>query len=145
MARSRSLGQRVARDGVRLAGSGVTVRQETGALLDSMSEREFQAMILAGLRQRGWICWTVPNMRQTTAGLPDILAIHVRHDVLVAWELKTETGRPTPTQRAVLAVLANVPGIDARIVRPSTWPLLRDALDRPDVAAELARIEEGRV
>ena len=33
------------------------------------------------------------------------------------------------SQESAIAHLATVPGIDARIVKPSDWPALRDALD----------------
>lgn len=140
MTRSRSLGQRVARQGVRLAGSGV--------VLDSMPERTFQIEhVVRGLRARKWVVWTVPRMHMTAAGLPDVIAYHPNVPGLVlCWELKREVNsRTSPAQRRAMAHLSTVTGIDARIVRPSTWPLLLRALDCPDPAAELARIEEGRV
>lgn len=105
-------------------------------VLAGMSERRFQAVIVSALRFRGWTVWTVPNMRLTTAGLPDILAVHEGWPMLLAWEIKTVVGRATVKQRAALAALGAVPGIDARIVRPSTWPALRDALDRGVLGVE---------
>lgn len=101
--------------------------------LMALSERQFQAMLVAGLRERGWTVWVVPNMKLTTAGLPDVLAWHPsRPGVLHAWELKRERDyRVTPAQRAALAHLETVPGIDARIVRPSQWEALRDGMVDP--------------
>lgn len=94
----------------------------TALLLSALSEKEFQRQVVSGLRQRGWIVWTVPNMRLTTAGLPDILAIHADRPTLIAWELKREkNSRTSPIQKAVLTVLSGVPGVDARIVKPSDW------------------------
>ena len=101
-------------------------------ILDSMSEKAFQAMVVAGLRQRGYAVWTVPDMRRTTAGLPDIVALgpvnqrgHMR---LLMWELKSQRGRVRPEQRNVIAWLQLVKGVDARVVRPRDWQALSAAL-----------------
>lgn len=92
-----------------------------------LSEREFQRILRAALEDRGYVVWTVPNMKLTTAGLPDILAYHpARPGVLLAWELKRERRyRVSPEQTAALAHLATIPGVDARIVKPSDWFRLR--------------------
>jgi hypothetical protein len=115
-----------------LRGAGATEGPDAGNIAPwatSLTERQFQAMLVEGLRQRGWTVWTVPNMRLTTAGLPDVLAIHPGWDLLLAWELKTESGRVTPAQRESLRILDRIPGIYARVVRPSQWPGLRDWID----------------
>ena len=96
--------------------------------LEALSERDFQAHVVAGLRQRGWLVFVVPDMRKTLAGLPDILAIHAGRDVLLAYELKTMSGRVSPLQRAVIEIMAGIPGIDARVIRPSDWLKLKDTL-----------------
>ena len=64
------------------------------------------------------------------AGLPDLLCYHVdRPGVLYCWELKRERRyRVSPKQRAAVAHLQTVPGIDARIVRPSDWATLSKEL-----------------
>lgn len=94
------------------------------ALLVSMSEKAFQAHVVGALRARGWIVWTVPDMTRTTAGLPDVIAVHptrVPRRVLF-YELKTQSGRLRPEQRVVLAALGDVYGVDARVIRPADWP-----------------------
>ena len=98
-------------------------------VLAGMSEKRFQALVVSSLRCRGWTVWTVPNMRQTTAGLPDLLCLHDDIPRVLAWELKAVRTRVTPRQAAVIARLARVPGIDARIVRPADWVELRQWLD----------------
>ncbi len=97
----------------------------------ALSERQFQAILVAALRRRGFTVWTVPNMKLTTAGLPDVLAWHERlPGLLLALELKRERDyRVTPAQRAALAHLETVPGIESRVLRPSEWEWLRDTLD----------------
>lgn len=68
-------------------------------------------------------------MKLTTAGLPDVLAINPGWDLMLAWELKTEAGKVTSAQRAALDTLGRLPGVYARVVRPSEWPALRDWID----------------
>lgn len=110
-----------------------------GALLATMPEREFQRHVVAALRRRGWTVWVVPNMRLTTAGLPDVVAWHPNQPGrLLAWELKSQTGRVKPSQRAALAHLATIPGVDARIVRPADWD---DAM--AEAEAVPAAVREG--
>lgn len=100
-------------------------------ILRGLTERQLQALVRGALERAGFVVWVVPNMRLTTAGLPDLVFWHPdMTGRLFAWELKTETGRPTPNQRAAIDHLSTVPGIDARIVRPSQWEALRDDLIR---------------
>lgn len=99
-------------------------------VLYAMSERVFQAHVVAGLRNRGWRVFIVPDMRKTTRGLPDLICVHPeRKGRMLAWELKSQTGRVRPEQRQIINCLATVPGVDARIVRPTDWPALLDWLD----------------
>lgn len=152
MARPRGLNQRVRAQGVILAGSGVRMPPESSlgaltapgrtgkphqdangaqsAVWASLSEKQFQAIVVAGLRQRGWLVFVVPDMRKTLAGLPDLLCLHAGRDVLLALELKTVKGKATPIQLAVLELMSRVPGVDARIVRPSDWSAILEELDR---------------
>lgn len=116
----------------RLAGRTATTGAETSntaPLLLRLSEREFQRIVVDGLKLRGWTVWHVPNMRQTTAGLPDLFCIHANHPIALLWELKAEKTRVTATQQDVIKTLMAVPGVDARILRPSGWDQMRDALD----------------
>ncbi len=94
-------------------------------VLRALSERDFQKQVVEGLTQRGWVVWVVPDMRKTRRGLPDILAIHFQKPGrLLAYELKAERTRIRPEQTLAIAHLSTVPGIDARIVRPSDWAQL---------------------
>lgn len=104
-------------------GESKPIQQGKNPILASLSEREFQRHVVDGLKQRGFLVWTIPDMRKTTAGLPDIIAVHptrVPRRVLF-WELKTATGRVRPEQRRALAALSDVYGVDARVIRPADW------------------------
>jgi hypothetical protein len=95
-----------------------------------MSEREFQAHVVAGLEHRGYIVWHVTDSRLMRAGLPDILAYHPkRPGHLLVWELKRERGGVVTTeQRAAIEHFRTMDGIDARVVRPSDWAEISKAL-----------------
>ena len=110
--------------------TAVLRRTAVSPVLKAMTERQFQKQVTDALGKRGWIWWHVPNMRQTTAGLPDIIAIHAGRPVVLAWELKREGGKATPIQQAVINVMQGIPGVDARIIRPSDWAAVLEDLDR---------------
>lgn len=95
----------------------------------TIREKAFQAIVVASLRSRAWRVWVVPDMRRTTAGLPDLVCVHPDIPIALFWECKTQRGRVRPEQVTALRALAAVPGIDARIVRPAGWRELRDWLD----------------
>lgn len=122
-------GQKWPLEGVRSDSGARTVYED--AWCRTVSERQFQQVVRKALEDRGFTCWVVPNMKLTVAGLPDILAWHPRlPGLLLALELKRERdARITPAQRAALAHLETVPGIDARILRPSGWRRLLEVLD----------------
>lgn len=130
----------------------VEPRQQFGSIddvLNRMAEAEFQAAhVVKVLRDHGWIVTTVPDMRRTEAGWPDVVAWRPNlPGLLLAWELKVKGRRPRPAQRRTLEHLRTVPGVDARVVEPKDWPQLRDVLldTSSDVRAALAAIkEQGR-
>lgn len=97
--------------------------------LEGMLERDFQRSVKKVLEDMGFVVWTFPQMKMTVAGVPDLTFWHPqRPGRLYCWELKTEHGPIRPAQKVALAHLQTVAGIDARIVRPSQWEELRDAL-----------------
>lgn len=100
------------------------------AIYATMSEREFQGYVLGALTERGWHWWHVHDSRKMTAGLPDILAVKPGAPTLIAWELKGPKTPITPMQEIVIKILQGVPGIDARVIRPSQWPAVLEELDR---------------
>lgn len=101
-----------------------------GAIYAAMTEAELQRSVRTYLTARGYRVWVFPIMKRTMAGVPDLTFWHpAQPGRLYFWELKRERGRIRPEQQAALDHLATVPGVDARIVRPSQWPLLRDALE----------------
>jgi len=119
--------------------------QPIAPVLDAMPERELQQThVVAGLKWRGWTVMVIPDMRRVEAGWPDVTAWRLDlPGLLLAWELKTETGRASHAQKRMLRHLSSVPGVDARIVRPRDWTALRDCLDSPDPLTALKTIGSG--
>lgn len=109
--------------------SGPKAPNPLSVVVKALSEAAFQRQVKAALRQLGYVVWTFPIMKRTVAGVPDLTFWNAsRPGRLHFWELKTERGKVRPEQVVAIAHLATVPGVDARIVRPSEWPALRDAL-----------------
>lgn len=96
-------------------------------ILDAaVTEAQLQATVLELALHRGWLSYHTHDSRRSAAGFPDLVL--VRGDRLVAAELKSERGRPTPEQRQWLAALGQVTTVDAHLWRPSSWPDIEEAL-----------------
>ena len=93
-----------------------------------ISERAFQAHVERVARLFGWRQYHTHDSRRSSPGFPDLVL--VRNGELCFLELKTETGRVRPEQREWLEELEKVPGIVARIIRPSDWQELEELLRR---------------
>lgn len=95
----------------------------------AISEKRFQGQLEAALRLAGYWVFSIPDSRKATArGLPDVLALHPTKRVLLALECKAERTKVRPEQTVVLAMLAAVERIDARIVRPADWESIEKEL-----------------
>lgn len=156
MPRSRRIADRIAREGLLALGTGgrmgapgsyhalegriaISGRETATDTLDplvpvyaAMSEAEFQRHVVGALRDRGWTVWTVPDMRKTTAGLPDVIAVSPKERPprrLLMLELKSSTGRLRREQRSALAALCQVEEILATMLRPAEWPAVLAFLD----------------
>ncbi len=109
------------------------------ATLKGLSEADFHNAVAAYAKSEGWTCFSIRKTGMmgndgkwrgmADAGFPDVIAC--RGNVMLALELKSETGRASPEQTEWLAMLAAVPGVTARLARP------RDA-------AELLKLMEGQ-
>lgn len=115
-------------------GRHVTPRQPPGDAavqwppLVAMTEDELLIGITEALTISGWR-WT--HIRQSNgitvgmSGLPDVVAVHPTRGLAIAWELKSETGQPTPDQLGWLHGFRGA-GVDARLVRPSDYDVALD-------------------
>lgn len=98
-----------------------------GMLAEPITEAEFQSTVVELLGALGYqhlhVRRTVGRGRRWTTstnliGWPDLLAW--RPGRIVAIELKSEGGKPTAEQVAVLGSLSAA-GVEGRVVRPSDW------------------------
>lgn len=104
-------------------------------------ERDWQATLVAALEVFGYVVeHTYPLRTQhgwrtgsTLPGKPDLIA--VRPPRMLAIECKTDKGRLTQQQVAVLSLYSLVPCCRAWVLRPSDpWPDIQEWLRRPKQA-----------
>ena len=84
--------------------------------LTAMSERQLQEAIIEAAELHRWMVYHTYDSRRSKAGFPDLMM--VRDGVLLALEMKTESGRLTPEQTEWIDALQSVPGVKAALVRP---------------------------
>ena len=96
-----------------------------------ITEKDFQATVIALARKDGWIVGFTHDSRKSEPGEPDLRMVHpVQHRVIFA-ELKTAKGKLTtgrwnksgnrwlPGQDQWAAVLSECPGVEYYLWRPS--------------------------
>jgi hypothetical protein len=117
---------------VKRAATSRTVESVDGkdALLNSLSERAFQKLVIQALQARGYLVWHVPDSRLMAAGLPDLICVHPTRlpRRVLFFELKTATGRVSRKQREAIVALSDVYGVWADVIRPSDWPSVLEDL-----------------
>jgi len=99
------------------------------AILNSISERDFQQMIIQAAELLGWVVYHTYDSRRCTPGYPDLTLIHPGSASLLFVELKTERGKLRPEQRLWLETL-QAAGVDVRVWRPSDWDTIVATLRR---------------
>ena len=101
-----------------------------------ISERMFQQQIVDLARLNSWRVYHTWNSKHSPSGWPDLALARLcpsqrgTTTELIFFECKTERGRLTEAQRDWLFVLGAVPGVVARVVRPSDWPEIVALLSR---------------
>lgn len=88
------------------------------------SEAAFQAQVKDLATLFRWDVYHTHRSQYSEAGFPDLIC--VRDGVMLALELKTETGRVTPEQEVWIAALDKVPGVTATVARPSDFDELKE-------------------
>ncbi len=86
--------------------------------VDAVSEKDFQAAVVALAKRHGWKCYHPYNSRKSDEGYPDLT---LARDRIVWMELKTETGVVSAAQASWNEILLAA-GEEAYIFRPSNWP-----------------------
>jgi hypothetical protein len=91
-----------------------------------VTEKAFMHSVIDLARLSGWLVYHTHDSRHSVAGFPDLVL--VRHDVLLAAELKSQHGRVTPAQAQWLAALGAVQHVQATVWRPSDWDMIERRL-----------------
>ena len=94
------------------------------AALPQPTEKQWQRTVTDLLDTFGWKWFHPFDVRRSREGWPDLFAC--KDGKALALELKTQTGKVRPEQFLWIAELDAIPGITARILRPSDW----DELER---------------
>ena len=93
------------------------------AAIGTLTEKAFQAQVVALARTLGWQVYHPFDSRRSTPGFPDLTLVRDRR--LVFAELKTERGRVTAAQRGWLDALGGVAAaadcVEVYLWRPSDW------------------------
>lgn len=89
-----------------------------------ISEKDFQAAVIALATRNGWEYWHCYDSRKSRDGWPDLA---FWRDRFFLCELKKESGRLTKEQQATIDGL-RAAGACVYIFRPSDWPRILEAL-----------------
>lgn len=87
-------------------------------VVESIPEKDFQALVVGAAQALGWLAYHVPDSRKSTPGWPDLAL--VREGAFLVAELKSQTGRVRPEQEVWLELMRSA-GISAYLWRPSDW------------------------
>jgi hypothetical protein len=112
---------------------------ERAALVGDESEKHFMARVRRGAEVLGWVVFHHLDSMGTRGGFPDLFMVRPPRVVLA--ELKSEHGRLSAAQRAVLELLRRCPGVEAYTWRPSDEPAIWRILSGgpPAISVELER------
>ncbi len=91
-------------------------------------EKHYQQRILDLARLQGWtLRYHTFDSRHSASGFPDLVL--VRRPEIVFWEVKTDRGTVTVSQRTWLDALTAC-GLEACVVRPADWEYVQQRLSR---------------
>ena len=92
---------------------------KAGVFEGDLSERNLQKQVIALAKFLGYKVYHPLLSKWSEKGWPDLSM--VRGSRLVFIELKSEKGKVTDSQRAWLAALERVPGVQCYVFKPSDW------------------------
>lgn len=116
--------------------------------LPALTEAKFQEYVMELAALGGWKCMHIANSRRIvrragradavigdklTRGWPDLLLAHPRSGIVIA-ELKTEKGKPTPSQHEWLDALVAAGGVHVALWRPADCPTIERVLLNHDLS-----------
>lgn len=89
-----------------------------------VSEKEFQARVIAEAESKGWLCYHTHDSRRSQPGFTDLVLVR---DRVIFAELKTESGALSKAQKEWRDALLRA-GADWFCWRPSDWNTLVEVL-----------------
>lgn len=101
-----------------------SVHQSRAALLDSISERDWQATVEQYLRLGRWLWYHTWRSEHSVGGFPDLVALRAGRVVVI--ELKRQRGTTTPEQERWLAAWRATGWVEVYVWRPAD----RDEIER---------------
>jgi hypothetical protein len=96
------------------------------ALLATLTEKEWQAQVVAWAHRAGWRVYHVADSRRSAAGFPDLVLVRPPQILLV--ELKTIKGRISPQQRIWLDELGQCSKVATLVWRPDMESIVKESL-----------------
>lgn len=92
------------------------VLKAVDVVLKATTEANFQRVIVEIAEANGWWVYHVYDSRRSNPGFPDLLLL--RGATMLLLECKSEKGKASPEQEAVIQRLKQVKYVEADIVRP---------------------------
>ena len=102
-------------------------------LLRGVTEEHLREDIREAAQRLGWTFHFTYDSRRSPEDWPVCSLVKMQNDGTaraLVLELKTEEGKVTPGQAAMVALLSLVPGITARVIRPHDWDWVLDEMQR---------------
>ena len=91
-----------------------------------LSEKAFQARVVALAKLNHWLLYHTHDSRHSVAGFPDLVMVRLGRVVFA--ELKSQCGEPTEEQERWLQTLRMTGKCEAYLWRPSDYPEIQETL-----------------
>lgn len=102
-------------------------RDKTARVESDISEKDFQASVIAAAELYGWMSYHTHDSRRSEPGFVDLVLVHPGRRLVKFRELKTYTGRITLDQKKWLNAL-EAAGADVGVWRPAELDSIIDEL-----------------
>jgi hypothetical protein len=101
-------------------------RRRPRDLIGDESEEHFLSRVRRTAKLFGWVDWHQRDSIGTRPGLPDLIL--VRPPRVIFAELKSQHGVLRVAQKVSIGLLAQCPGVEAYVLRPSDWSRIVEVL-----------------
>jgi VRR-NUC domain len=98
------------------------------AILNSITEKQFQAQFLELAGWLGWLAYHDYDSRKNSPGFLD--TVLAKRGRIIFAELKSEKGKLRPQQKIWYEILKTCPGIEVYVWKPSQWDEIVETLKR---------------